>query len=140
MPVVSIRLLRKALHQTDPEPRADLALLLLCMKLITSRPPNTKVGCMRTKLYSEAKGLYRTIETTKRYSTKFLQSGLLIAPYELGHAIYPEAYGSVAKNARLGVELGINELRNPKMSPAPSSWTEEEERSRTWWGIVMLDR
>jgi len=110
------------------------------MKLITSRPPNTKVGCMRTKLYSEAKGLYRTIETTKRYSTKFLQSGLLIAPYELGHAIYPEAYGSVAKNARLGVELGINELRNPKMSPAPSSWTEEEERSRTWWGIVMLDR
>lgn len=140
MPIISTRLLRKAIHGSKVEPRADLALLLLCMKLITSKPLSSSFGSTRSNLYRSAKKLYRSIEREKRYSTHFLQSGLLISLYELGHAIYPEAQASVARNAELGVQLGIHELKGHMMNPPPSSWAEEEERSRTWWGIVILDR
>jgi len=139
MPVISSRLLRKALIDDTTEPRADLALLLLCMKLITTPPKSTDYN-MRTRLWSTARSLYRSIDQTKRYSTSFLQSGLLITLYEVSHSLYPEAHYSLIKNARLGVELGIHELQSPKMIPVPASWAEEEERGRTWCGIVMLDR
>jgi len=140
MPIISKRLLHKEWNNHQIEPRADLALLILCMKLVTSVPDPASSSSMRTKLYSIAKGLHRLIESSGRYSTHFLQSGLLITMYELGHAIYPEAQASVAKNARLGMELGIHDICNQKMNPAPVSWAEEEERNRTWWGVVILDR
>lgn len=54
--------------------------------------------------------------------------------YELGHAIYPEAPISVSRNAELGLALGINEYGSDRMNPSPTSWTESEERTRTWWG------
>jgi hypothetical protein len=140
MPVVSKRLFNNALNNYQTEPRADLALLLLCMKLIISLPDPTNMEGTRTELYSSAKSLHQSIQIAGRYSTRFLQSGLLITLYELGHAIYPEAQASVALNARLGVELGIHDLRTQKMNPSPATWAEEEERARTWWGIMILDR
>jgi hypothetical protein len=140
LPIVSKRLLHEAISNTATEPRADLALLLLCIKLITDVPiPNSRDG-MRTSAYFAAKRLWRSIENAKLYSTRFLQAGILICMYELGHAIYPEAYISVAKNARLGVSLGIDDFSCDRMNPSPASWTEHEERIRAWWGLMILDR
>ena len=64
----------------------------------------------------------------------------MISLYELGHGIYPEAVISVAANARLGLMLGMNKHQSQQMSPVPASWTESEERMRTWWGVMILDR
>lgn len=60
--------------------------------------------------------------------------------YELGHGLRLEARASVLANAELGMKLGINEVASQRMNPVPSSWTESEERTRAWWGIMILDR
>jgi hypothetical protein len=110
------------------------------MKLLTDILDLASTNSMRSLAYVAAKRLWRSIESTKQYSTRFLQAGLLISMYELGHAIYPEASISVSRNARLGLELGINEFGGDRMNPSPNSWTEHEERTRTWWGSMILDR
>jgi len=140
MPVISKSLLSQTLSKSRTEPRADLVLLLLCMKLIVAKPTSSQMGGMRSPLYSACKTLNRNIAALGRYSTNFLQAGLLITLYELGHAIYPEAEGSVTRNAELGLKLGLNNASNRTMNLPPGSWAEDEERGRTWWGIVMLDR
>jgi hypothetical protein len=140
MPILSTKSLLRVLSNTATEPRADLALLLLSMKLITQHPVLNTAAWGRSSLYLSAKSLHRSIIASKRYSTYFLQAGLLISLYELGHAIYPEAQASVKANAELGIKLGINKSASQRMSPAPSSWTESEVRTRTWWGIMILDR
>jgi hypothetical protein len=110
------------------------------MKLLTDIHNPVSSDGMRTPAYQTAKRLWRSIESNKHYSTRFLQAGLLISMYELGHAIYLEAHISVSRNANLGLELGIHEIVSDRMNPSPNSWTEHEERTRTWWGIVILDR
>jgi hypothetical protein len=60
--------------------------------------------------------------------------------HECGHAIYPEAHISVDKNAKLVLSLGINDFGSDRMDPSPSSWTKHEERTRAWWGVIILDR
>jgi Fungal specific transcription factor domain/Fungal Zn(2)-Cys(6) binuclear cluster domain len=140
LPIVSKRLLLADLSNAATEPRADLTLLLLCMKLLTDLPDPASTDGMRTPAYLAAKRLLRSIESAERYSTRFLQAGLLIAMYELGHAIYPEALASVSRNAKLGLALGIHDFKSDRMNPSPMSWTESEERTRTWWGIMIVDR
>ena len=140
MPIISMKSLRRLLSNLNSEPRADIALLLLSMKLVVDHPEPNKPDWARSCLYQHAKSLFRSIKTSRRYSTHLLQAGLLISLYELGHAIYPEAQGSVLGNVELGLKLGINEAGSKKMNPAPSSWTESEERTRTWWGTMILDR
>lgn len=139
MPIISTRLLRQALSKQS-ELQADLALLLLCMKLITSNPLSSDTDLTQTELYTYAKEFHGAIESQFRFSTHFLQSALLISLYELGHAIYPEAQISVARISKLGVELGINEISSEETTPNGFSWAEEEERTRIWWGMVILDR
>lgn len=139
MPIISTRLLEKALS-SQTESKADIALLLLCMKLITSKPLSSGSGSTRTDLYACAKEFYTLIEMQSQYSTHFLQSGLLISLYELGHGIYPEAQISVPKEAKLHVELGINKISSRKTNPTSYCWAEEEEGTRIWWGIAILDR
>jgi hypothetical protein len=140
LPIVSKGLLHEAISNTATEPRAYVALLLLCMKLITDLLiPNSADG-MRTSAYFGAKRLWRSIENAKLYSTRFLQAGILICMYELGHAIYPEGYISVAKNASLGISLGIDDFSCDRTNPSLASWTEHEERIRIWWGLMILDR
>ena len=140
MPILSIKRLRQVLSNLRTEPRADLALLLLSMKLIVDHPTPDKPDWARSTLYYAAKSLFRSIKNSRRYSTHLLQASLLLSLYELGHAIHPEAQVSVAANVELGLKLGINKSDSQRMYPAPSSWTESEERTRTWWGTVILDR
>lgn len=140
MPILSTKRLRRLVSNLTSEPRADLALLLLSMKLITDHPEPNRPEWARSTVYHSAKALYHSIKASRRYSTHLLQASLLISLYELGHAIYPEAQASVVANVELGLKLGINKAGSQKMNPAPSSWTESEERTRTWWGTMILDR
>jgi hypothetical protein len=138
-PIISTKRLRRFAKDITTEP-VPTRLLLLCMKLITDHPISNTINWARNSLYYNAKSLHRSIRCAKRYSTTFLHAGLLIPLYELGHAIHPEAQASVVANAELGLKLGINEAASRRMEAPPSSWTESEERTRAWSGVMMLDR
>ncbi|KZF21996.1 hypothetical protein L228DRAFT_268500 [Xylona heveae TC161] len=116
----------------------DHALLCLCMKLIVQIPDSSD-GPDHV-LYETAKRLCHSMESTCLPSLQFLQALLLLALYEIGHAIYPAAYLSVGHCARLGQAMGLHRKDAARMLPKPKAWTEMEERRRVWWAAIILDR
>jgi len=86
------------------------------------------------------KSFYTYVEAQNGLSIQTIQALLLISLYELGHGIYPAVYLSIGHAARLGHAMGIHERGVPQMLPRCTTWTEQEERRRVWWGVVILDR
>lgn len=117
--------------------RVDLVLLCLCMKLMTEMPPDPPRS-PKTPVYYAAKHFHLEVETSGLFSTQVLQAGILLALYELGHAIYPAAFLSVGACARFAYALGIN-CKTVQTSKV-LTLIEGEERRRVWWAIVVLDR
>lgn len=135
-PIISKQRFYSTLMNPLSQPRADVALLLLCMRLTTlhrSKDPN-----IITPEYSAAKRFYAAVEGAGICSTQVLQSGILIAFYEYGHAIYPAAYLSVGTCARYGVSFGMN--FDEYSETGGLNWIEVEEKKRTWWAVLILDR
>ncbi|KAI9836990.1 MAG: hypothetical protein M1819_000639 [Sarea resinae] len=140
LPIVSKKRFCQLLMNPPSSCGVDLSLLLLCMKLITQEPPKT-IEATQSPLYTTAKQFFTLVEWSGIFSLQLVQSALLLAAYEIGHAIYPAAYLSVGHCARLGYALGLHSRKaSPQMLPRPSTWTEMEERRRIWWAVIMLDR
>ena len=118
--------------------RSDVVLLLLSLKLITTLPP-TNPRNPRTPLYYAVKHFHLQVEGSSVFSLPVLQAGVLLALYELGHAIYPAAFLSVGACARYGHALGIN-CSGSLQTRRVLTLVEVEERTKTWWAIVILDR
>jgi hypothetical protein len=139
-PIVSKMRLQQTMMNPLMEHGADLTLLFLCMKLITTRPP-PGIESPQTPLYACAKGFLNLAESGGLVGLQVLQAAILIALYEIGHSIYPAAYLSVGHCARLGYALGVHnaDAKVPMLS-RPSTWTESEERRRVWWAVLILDR
>ncbi|KAL7926003.1 hypothetical protein ACQKWADRAFT_281500 [Trichoderma austrokoningii] len=123
---------------------ADLAFLLLSMKLMTWQPPpeddaSPEKQTARTITYIETKRFGFELEASGMFSLRVLQGLLLVAFYEVGHAIYPAAFMSIAACVRYAHALGIQPggLQRLKL---PLTWVEEEERKRVWWAAFLLDR
>ncbi|KAK5992008.1 Transcription factor BOA15 [Cladobotryum mycophilum] len=134
MPIISRIQFSKTLLNRLSYRRAELYLLILSMRLCCSR-----VTTARTLLYRTTKQLHFEIEGLGAPSLPVLQASVLIALYELGHAIYPAASLSVAHCARYATALGIDKTVTAK-GIAGLEWIEEEERRRVWWSILTLDR
>lgn len=128
-------------HLLNPltERQTELSLLTLCMKLCCAARSN---GDSQTVLYNTAKRFYHEVEAAGFLSIPVLQSGILIAFYELGQAIYPAAYLTVGACARYGLMLGLDRslLALEGDSDGSRSWTEVEERRRVWWAVLIFDR
>ncbi|KFX87475.1 hypothetical protein O988_09395 [Pseudogymnoascus sp. VKM F-3808] len=141
MPIICRkRFFSSALNPLSPPPR-ELVLLALCMKLFCSPlPPNAEAG--QTDLYKTAKRFYSELEASGITSIRVLQAALLIAIYEIGHAIYPAAYFTVGICARYGSALGLDNSLTDYMVDCGlgQSWLEIEEMRRVWWGVLILDR
>ena len=137
MPFISKkRLYDIYLHLPLPT-RPDLALLFLAQKLITTLPPASPEN-IRTPLYHATKHFHLELESNSALSVHTLQANILIALYEVGHAIYPAAYLTIGSCARYAYALGISvKGMNPKK---PTTMIEVEERRRIWWAIIILDR
>jgi len=143
MPFVSCKRLYKTLpdypdHEVPSVP-STMTLLLYCMKLMLWEPVSTSSGAepsARSPAYINAKHLWLEAEIAGNLSVTVLQAGLLIALYEIGHAIYPSAYLSVGACARYGMALGIDK----QLARDAEDWVEAEEKKRVWWAIVILDR
>jgi hypothetical protein len=138
MPVICHKPLKADMLAMSASPGAELPILVLAMKVLlwnpSLHPPATDP---KTQAYMVAK--HTTVEavTAGNLTLRLLQAQLLIAMYEVGHAIYPAANLSIGACARYGVALGVNtSLR----SNLPLDSVESEERRRTWWAILILDR
>jgi hypothetical protein len=85
----------------------DLALLFLCMKLITTRPQDGLEN-LQNPIYTASKHFISLMESIGMTSLLVLQAYILVALYEIGQAIYPGAWMSVGSCVRYGLLLGIN--------------------------------
>lgn len=93
----------------------------------------------RIPLYYTVKHFNLEVESSSVFSILVLQAGVLIALYELGHAIYPAAFLTIGACARYAHALGINVSRGLN-SRKVLTLVEVEERRRVWWAIIILDR
>jgi hypothetical protein len=137
LPIIPKEEFYKTLLSNSSHNRPDVALLLLCMKLITWEPGGD-CNNARTSLYSGSKKFFVEMEGTV-FSILGLQAGILISLYELGHAIYPGAYLSVGACVRYAHALGIYPGASSR-ARKPLTLRELEEDSRAWSAVVILDR
>lgn len=135
-PIISKQRFYSTLMNPLSQPRADVALLVLCMRLTTLTQKD--VSPASAPEYVAAKRFYATVEGVGTCSTQVLQSGILIAFYEFGHAIYPAAHLSVGVCARYGVSYGMN--IDGYSADGALNWIEAEEKKRVWWAVLILDR
>ncbi|KAH8809427.1 hypothetical protein F5884DRAFT_858927 [Xylogone sp. PMI_703] len=128
------------IQQLNPlsQRRLEATLLLLCMKLIVWLPTAGREDAKTTTLYKAAKSFHSELEITGTCSLKVLQAGILIALYEFGHGIYPAAYLSIGACARYGIGYGFDD--EGAVTNDSHNWVEVEERKRTWWAVLILDR
>lgn len=119
---------------------ADMALLFITMKLLT-QPHSNPMQKSQSPLYQTVKSFLAQIEYQNVYSIHVIQAALLLAAYELGNSIYPAAYLTIGHCARMGHAMGLhNRKTTAQMLPRCTTWTEQEERRRVWWAVVVLDR
>lgn len=140
MPFISKKWYYEKLLNPLSQPRADVTILIFCMKLISWLPSESANSRdARTSSYLFAKRTLLEAEVAGILSLQVLQAWLLVTIYELGHAIYPSAYMSIATCARYGSLLDLKCNRSQVFRDS-ATWVELEERRRTWWSIVVLDR
>ncbi|KAL4779903.1 hypothetical protein BJX76DRAFT_361343 [Aspergillus varians] len=118
--------------------KADIALLLLCMKLVQDVPDTQ--GPQSVELYHLAKEFSRRLELDGLLTLRAVQAGILLLIYELGHGIFPAAFLTIGHCARQGVALGLHNKSAPQLAGKPRSWVDWEERQRVWWTVIILDR
>ncbi|KAF2111959.1 putative fungal-specific transcription factor [Lophiotrema nucula] len=137
MPFVSKKRVYGLYLRPSRQSQPDTVLLLLALKLLTTRPPDPRSP--RTALYYAVKHYYLDVENSNTFSVPVLQAGIVLSLYEVLHAIYPAAFLSIGACARYSHALGINvstHLNTKKVL----TLVEVEERRRAWWAIVILDR
>lgn len=134
MPIVSKIGFSQCLVKRMTHQRAEFFLLVLSMKLCDSR-----VTEARTHFYRIVRQLYADIERSSAISLLVLQAGVLIALYEMGHGLYPDAFLSVAQCARYATALGVDKTIVSR-GGATTQWPDLEESRRVWWSILVLDR
>ncbi|KAK3984138.1 hypothetical protein QBC44DRAFT_253576 [Cladorrhinum sp. PSN332] len=138
-PFISKKRMKLGLALWDGGP--ELAFLFLAMKLVTSTPVEGVESAAASPMYEAAKRFLSQLEASGTVSLQLLQGMVLVTLYEIGHAVYPAAWMSVAACARYIEVLGVPSFRgSSRMLGSCTTWTESEERRRVWWAVYILDR
>lgn len=85
----------------------DLALLFLCMKLVSSRPQDG-IESSQNPIYLSVKRFIALLEMSGAATLMILQANVLVFWYEYGQAIYPAAWMTAGWCVRYGNLLGIS--------------------------------
>lgn len=140
LPFISKERMHRDLNIPLENTNADLALLYLSMRLVGERLPQALQN-PQTPFYLSVKEYHFRVESAGLLSVQILQAGVLLAVYEFGHAIFPAAFITIGRCAKIGHAMGIHHGASPpQMLHPPTTWTEMEERSRVWWAVLLLDR
>jgi hypothetical protein len=132
----------KRVEASKQKAEAEVAILLLCMRLI-AEPFNfakTDGDASRDTLYQAAKHLHGIIQASKGPSLELIQAGILIALFEHNAAMSDIAYESLINCYDMSRLLGNDTPYNSSRSKYCHVSASDEERRRTYWGIVVLDR
>ncbi|OWT43581.1 fungal specific transcription factor [Pochonia chlamydosporia 170] len=143
LPMISKKRLYSELTSSQPGSKPGNALFLLCMKLCTSNQSESAddSSCADNELYNAAKQCCFYAESGGYVSLRLVQSLVLLAVYEMGHAIYPAAYLTVGRAARLATVIGLHNMKLAKqLFVVADMWSLREEQQRTWWAIFILDK
>jgi hypothetical protein len=141
MPIISKQRLYRNMHDVSSTPGAEFPLLILAMKVLLWNPAKQPQGAdPKSQAYLNAKHAILDAVTAGVLTLQLLQAQLLIAIYELGHAVYPAANLSIGACARYGVALGLDASLRPESHKSSKDVLELEEKRRTWWMILILDR
>lgn len=142
MPILSRYQLLLSLETPTPGTETDLLLLVLTMKVLLWNPSAQHSTNPRTEGYLLARRAIDEAVLAGAMSCRLLQAQILLAIFELGHAIYPAAYLSVGACARYGTALGVDASLNPEFQLQNPSLgrLDIEERRRAWWMVLILDR
>ncbi|RFU26305.1 hypothetical protein B7463_g10029, partial [Scytalidium lignicola] len=135
--IIKKRLLQN-LARFEHNHEADIALLLLCMKLLSTPPCTDTPG---SREYFSARSLKASLDGAGMISLPLLQATTLLALYEISHGILPAGYLTVGLAARIGIMMGLHCSRNAtQLLKLPDTLTLREEERRTWWTILILER
>ncbi|KAK6214964.1 fungal specific transcription factor domain-containing protein [Colletotrichum tabaci] len=138
LPIISKKRMQMGVTLAQGGP--DLAMLFLAMQLATARP-EPGVAPAHLAVYRAAKRFLSLLENGGATSLMVLQSMVLIAYFEYAHGVYPAAWITIASCVRYADFLGLSGFHKGNvLLKAPTTVTELEERSRTWWAILVLDR
>ncbi|KAE8356375.1 fungal-specific transcription factor domain protein [Aspergillus coremiiformis] len=138
MPIISKIRLGRLIQQTQQAVKADVALLLLCMKLVCEVPHAQRTGS--SELYRIAKRFSHELELSGLFTLRTVQASVLLSVYEMGHGVFPAAFTTIGNSSRHGVALGLHNSLASQLIGKPRGWVDWEERQRVWWMIVILDR
>jgi hypothetical protein len=146
MRIVSQKLFYEQLLNPLHTPSPHVVLLFLCMRLVMSLPQTSEETVTAEDaepstipIYLIAKSFFAQLEAAGICSIQVLQAGILIALYELGHAIYPAAFLTVGACARYGTAFGFDGMGCVDTRKS-SDWIEIEQTKRVWWAVLILDR
>lgn len=114
------------------------ALLLVCIHIFIQQPCQHPNHSVRSALYRTARRLFFLLQTSARSpSIALLQSGLLLAAYELGHGMSKDAYGTLGVCTSLAQQLSLEPdgcdrgmIQRPEITQLDLCWS----------GIILLDR
>jgi hypothetical protein len=140
IPVLSKSRFYGNLQSLTAEPRADFELLCLCIHLVQQRPLDL-VTSMQSPLYTTIKNMLSLIETSNGPSLDALHCRVLLIFYEIGHGLDMPAYISIATCGRIARALGFH--RKPWQESTAIAEVDKlniEEKKRTWWTIINMDR
>lgn len=141
LPMVSKKLFKSDCNGRGGSSDGSTSLLILAMKLCTAPLAADRTKARDSQLYKLTSSLCTAAETSGAISLRLIQSLVLLAVFEISHAIYPAAYLTVGRVARLATVAGLHNRKSAHQLFKPAdTWSSWEEHRRTWWAIFVLDR
>lgn len=117
---------------------ADYIALCLVMHLV-QQLPESSVRSMQTSLYVAVKSILSMLMATASTSLNVLQAWILIAFYELGHAIFPACSVSIASCVKLLRWLDLYDISKIE-EDVQVVGIEKEEQKRVCWSVRKFER
>ncbi|KAK1755262.1 hypothetical protein QBC47DRAFT_212792 [Echria macrotheca] len=120
-------------------PSAEIAVLLMCMRLAIRIPTPGSVVGMGDSFYLSAKTLLSLVQTKLPLSVTLLQAELLVAMYEFSHAMPQQAYMTAGRCFQMTKAFGWH--YEPFWSDERQSRVPRELKlcSILWWAVVYMD-
>ncbi|RDW59266.1 hypothetical protein BP5796_12190 [Coleophoma crateriformis] len=139
-PFISKKRLIQSIQAAHPIEASGISLVLLCMRLAVD-DPQPGLSAARSTLYKTARNHLNNVEEELPTSLHVFQSLILVALYEVGHGIFPAAYLTIGRAARMAILRGAHDRNNAtQLFRTPPTWTYWEEERRTWWATMILER
>lgn len=144
IPFISQERLLRCLPSTDANPRADTALLLLTMCLLTYHPElmhQRAATINSTTLYVATRSLFAQAQGLCQPSLHLVQAGITLAVFEYARFMPDQAFITISCAARMAHAAHLKPPSSfPTHSTAYTDLQFDEEVANTWWGVLICER